>query len=128
MARTFIDHCLARQATILTELESKAILSAYGIPVNRTVAASSAPDAAAVARDLGFPVVMKINSPDITHKAEAGGVRLHLHSESEVLAAFHEMIEEVRTHRPEARILGVTVQEQVKTSRLRTPHRQQAGP
>ena len=45
-ARTFIDHCLERQATILTELESKAILSAYGIPVNRTVAASSAPEAA----------------------------------------------------------------------------------
>ncbi len=114
MARTFIDQCLERQATILTELESKAILSAYGIPVNHTVAASSAPDAAAVARDLGFPVVMKINSPDITHKAEAGGVRLHLHSESEVLAAFHEMIEDVRARRPEARILGVTVQEQEK--------------
>ncbi|MCX5889202.1 MAG: bifunctional acetate--CoA ligase family protein/GNAT family N-acetyltransferase [Deltaproteobacteria bacterium] len=114
MARTFIDQCLERQATILTELESKAILAAYGIPVNHTVAASSAPDAAAVARDLGFPVVMKINSPDITHKAEAGGVRLHLHSESEVLAAFHEMIEDVRARRPEARILGVTVQEQEK--------------
>jgi acetyltransferase len=114
MARTFIDQCLERQATILTELESKAILSAYGIPVNRTVAASSAPDAAAVARDLGFPVVMKINSPDIIHKAEAGGVRLHLHSESEVLAAFPEMMEAVRARRPEARILGVTVQEQEK--------------
>ena len=114
MARTFIDHCLERQATILTELESKAILSAYGIPVNTTVAAASASEAAAVARDIGFPVVMKINSPDITHKNEVGGVRMHLHSEAEVLAAFHEMIEEVRGHRPEASILGVTVQEQEK--------------
>jgi len=114
-ARTFIDQCLERQATILTELESKAILSAYGIPVNRTVAASSAPDAAAASRDLGFPVVMKINSPDITHKAEVGGIRLHIHSESEVLAAFHELIEDVRAQRPEARILGVTVQEQEKS-------------
>ncbi len=113
--RTFIDQCLERQATILTELESKAILSAYGIPVNRTVAASSGPDAAAAARDLGFPVVMKINSPDITHKAEVGGVRLHIHSESETLAAFHEIIEDVRAQRPEARILGVTVQEQEKS-------------
>lgn len=113
-ARTFIDHCLERQATVLTELESKAILSAYGIPVNRTVAAASAPEAASAARHLGFPVVMKINSPDITHKAEAGGVRLHLHSESEVLATFHELIEDVRAQRPEARILGVTVQEQEK--------------
>ncbi len=112
--RTFIDQCLERQATILTELESKAILSAYGIPVNRTVAASSAPDAARAARDLGFPVVMKINSPDITHKSEVGGVLFHIHNESEVLAAFHELIEDVRARKPEARILGVTVQEQEK--------------
>jgi len=115
MARTFIDQCLDRQATILTELESKAILSAYGIPMNRTVAAASGPEAVSAARDLGFPVTMKINSPDITHKAEVGGVRLYIHSESEVLAAFQEIIEEARTHRPEARILGVTVQEQEKT-------------
>ena len=68
-----------------------------------------------MARDLGFPVVMKINSPDITHKADVGGVRFHIHSESEVLAAFHELIEDVRAQRPEARILGVTVQEQEKS-------------
>ncbi len=114
-ARTFIDQCLDRQATILTELESKAILSAYGIPMNRTMAAASSPEAVSAARDLGFPVTLKINSPDITHKAEAGGVRMHLHSESEVLAAFHEIIEETRAHRPAARILGVTVQEQEKS-------------
>ena len=113
-ARAFIDHCLEHQATILTELESKAILSAYGIPVNRTVAASSAPEAVAAARDLGFPVVMKINSLDISHKIEVGGVRLNIHSESEALSAFQELIEDVRSHRPEARILGVTVQEQEK--------------
>jgi acetyltransferase len=112
--RTFIDHCLERQATVLTELESKAILSAYGVPVNRTVAAASAPEAVAAARDLGFPVVMKINSPDISHKVEVNGVRLHIQSEAEVLTAFHELIEDVRAQRPEARILGVTVQEQEK--------------
>ena len=115
-ARTFIDHCLERQATILTELESKAILSAYGIPVNRTVAASSAPDAAKAAAVIGFPVVMKINSPDITHKADVGGVRLHIHNEAEVLAAFHEIIEDARAQQPEARVLGVTVQEQEKAA------------
>jgi len=111
-ARTFIDQCLARQATILTELESKAILSAYGIPMNRTVAAASGPEAVSAAQCLGFPVTMKINSPDITHKAEVGGVRLHIHSDSEVLAAFREITEEARARRPEANILGVTVQEQ----------------
>ena len=48
------------------------------------------------AQNLGFPVVLKINSPDITHKSEVDGVRFHLHNESEVLAAFHELIEAVR--------------------------------
>ncbi len=114
-ARTFIDQCLERQATILTELESKAILSAYGIPMNRTVAAASGQEAVSAARGLGFPVTMKINSPDITHKAEVGGVRMHIHSESEVQAAFREITEEVKALRPAARILGVTVQEQEKS-------------
>jgi acetyltransferase len=114
-ARTFIDQCLDRQATILTELESKAILSAYGVPMNPTVAAASGPEAVSAARSLGFPVTMKINSPDITHKAEVGGVRMHIHSESEVLAAFREIVEEAQAHRPAARILGVTVQEQEKS-------------
>ncbi len=111
-ARTFLDQCLEAGPKTLTELESKAILSAYGIPVNQTVAASSGPDAALAARVIGFPVALKINSPDIGHKAEAGGVRLNLNSEEEVLAAFHEIIEEVRGRQPGARILGLTVQAQ----------------
>jgi acetyltransferase len=111
-ARTFIDQCLERQGRILTELESKAILSAYGIPVNRTVAASSAPDAVMIAKVIGFPVALKVNSPDVSHKSDVGGVRFNLNNESEILAAFHEIVEDVHTHKPEARILGVTVQAQ----------------
>jgi acetyltransferase len=92
-ARTFIDQCLEEgESKILTELESKAILSAYGIPVNPTVAASSGPDAALAAKVIGFPVALKVNSPDIGHKSVVGGVRLNLKSESEVLDAFQEMI------------------------------------
>jgi acetyltransferase len=111
-ARTFIDQCLARDGRILTELESKAILSAYGIPVNRTVAASSAPDAVKIAKVVGFPVALKVNSTDVTHKSDVGGVRFNLNSESEVLAAFHEIVEDVRAQKPDAKILGVTVQAQ----------------
>ncbi len=115
-ARTFIDQFLAAgEAKMLTELESKAILWTYGIPTNKTVAASSAPDAALAARVIGFPVALKINSPDITHKSEVGGVRLNLKSEPEVLEAFHEIIEDGRARKPEARILGVTVQAQEKS-------------
>jgi acetyltransferase len=111
-AGNFLEQCLKREERILTELESKAILSAYGIPINPTVAASSAGDAARAAREMGFPVVLKINSPDITHKSEVGGVRFYLQSEGEVTAAYEQIVAEAQGRHPEARILGVTVQTQ----------------
>ncbi|MBM4274949.1 MAG: bifunctional acetate--CoA ligase family protein/GNAT family N-acetyltransferase [Deltaproteobacteria bacterium] len=111
-ARAFLEQCLGRGEKVLTELESKAILSAYGIPVNPTVAASSAPEAARVAKDLGFPVVLKINSPDITHKSEVRGVRFYLRNEREVTSAYHQIMEEARAKYSQAAILGVTVQTQ----------------
>jgi acetyltransferase len=111
-AGAFLVQCLERQASVLTELESKAILSAYGIPVNPTVAASAAADAVKAAQDLGYPVVLKINSPDITHKSEVGGVRFDLRSDREVMAAYEEMLTAARDRFPEAQILGVTVQTQ----------------
>jgi acetyltransferase len=115
-ARTFLSQCLARQGGLLTELESKAILSAYGIPVNQTVAASSANDAAAVAAAIGFPVALKINSPEVTHKSDVDGMRFGLQNESEVKAAYDEIINSVKASKPEARILGVTVQTQEQES------------
>ena len=117
-ARTFIDQCLKRHERILTEIESKAILSAYGIAVNRTVVASSAQAAAEAAKGIGFPVAVKIYSPDITHKSDVDGVRLHLRSEQEVAAAFEEITSRARRLKPEARISGVTVQNQVKKSEI----------
>ncbi len=117
-ARTFINECLKRREKILTEIESKAILSAYGIPVNRTVVASSPQAAAMAAKGIGFPVVVKIYSPDITHKSDVDGVRLHLRSEQEVAAAFEEITSRTRKLKPDARISGVTVQSQVKKSEI----------
>ena len=117
-ARTFIDECLKRRARVLTEIESKAILSAYGIPVNRTVVASSPPAAAEAARSIGFPVVVKIYSPDISHKSDVDGVRDHLISEQEVIAAFEEITSRAKRLKPEARISGVTVQSRVKKSEI----------
>jgi acetyltransferase len=111
-AKTFICQCLERPGGALTELESKAILSAYGIPVNPTVAASSATDAASVAQALGFPVALKINSPDVAHKSDVGGMRFNLKDDMEVRAAYEDVISAVRTSKPEAKILGVTVQTQ----------------
>jgi acetyltransferase len=115
-AKTFICQCLERPGGALTELESKAILSAYGIPVNRTVAASSGVDAVSVAKAIGFPVALKINSPDVSHKSEVGGMRFDLQNEAEVRAAYEEIIGAVRASKPDANILGVTVQTQIKDS------------
>jgi acetyltransferase len=111
-ARTFLAQCLARQGGLLTELESKAVLSAYGIPVNQTVAASSAADAAAVAEGMGFPVALKINSPEITHKSDVDGMRFGLQNQAQVKAAYEEIINSVKASKPEAHLLGVTVQTQ----------------
>jgi acetyltransferase len=110
--RTFLAQCLERPGGVLTELESKAILSAYGVPVNPTVAASSAADAAAVAQVIGFPVALKVNSPEVSHKSDVNGVRFNLQNEREVMAAYQEIVTGVQASRPEAHILGVTVQTQ----------------
>lgn len=111
-ARSFIEQCLQQKGRILTEIESKAILSAYGIPVNPTIAASSSADAVRAAKDIGFPVVLKVNSPDIAHKTEVRGVRFYLRNDQEVRAAFAQIIEDAQAHNAGARILGVTVETQ----------------
>ena len=116
--RSFIDECFKRQTPLLTEVEAKAILSAYGIPVNPTVTASSAAAASAAAKKLGFPVVAKIHSPEISHKSDVDGVRAFLKSEAEVAAAFEDIVSRARAARPEARIFGVTIQTQVEKSPL----------
>jgi acetyltransferase len=113
-AKTFLCQCLGRPGGVLTELESKAILSAYGIPVNPTVTASSGADAASIAQAIGFPVALKINSPDVSHKSEVGGMRFNLTNENEVRSAYEEIISAVKASKPEANILGVTVQAQEK--------------
>ena len=112
-ARSFIAQCLEQKERTLTEIESKAILSTYGIPVNPTIAASSGAEAVRAAQAIGYPVVLKVNSPDITHKSDVrGGVRFYLRNDQEVLAAFAQITTEARTHNADARILGVTVQSQ----------------
>lgn len=113
-AQTFIQEILKRQSKVLTEIEAKAILAAYGIPVTPTVSASTSQAAARSAVHLGYPVVMKIHSPQISHKTEVGGVKVGLASEEEVKAAFDDITNAARTRAPEAQILGVTLQPQVK--------------
>jgi acyl-CoA synthetase (NDP forming) len=97
----------------LTEREGKAVLASYGIAVARDVLARSAARAADAAQELGFPVVLKIESPDIPHKTEAGGVRLNLRTAEDVCDAFDAIVASVRARAPGARIDGVLVQPMV---------------
>lgn len=107
----------SEQRTKLTEPEALAILDAYGIATAPAAPAATAGDAALVASRIGFPVVMKIVSPDITHKTDVGGVRLGLATADEVRDAFGAMRGEVERRAPGARIDGVLVQRMVRGGR-----------
>jgi len=108
--KKLIQGRLATKNHLLTELESKTLLSAYGIPVNRVEQAASKEEAVKKAKDLGFPVVLKINSRDITHKSDAKGVCLNLINEKEVKDAFEMILENAIAYNPKAKIEGVTIQ------------------
>jgi acyl-CoA synthetase (NDP forming) len=95
---------------VLTEIESKQVLAAAGIPVVEAQLATTAEEAGKAAKQAGFPVVIKIVSPDITHKSDVGGVRVGLESKKEVISAFREMLDAVRKVQLNARIEGVAVQ------------------
>jgi len=91
-------------------MESKALLAAFRIPVAQTVVAHSPNEALLLAEQFEFPVAMKINSPDITHKSDSGGVRLNVANAVAVRAAYQEIINEVRRNRPTARIDGISIE------------------
>jgi len=95
---------------ILTEHEAKKVLSKYGIPVTQGSIAKSADDAFRIASSIGFPVAMKISSPDISHKSDVGGVVLNI-KKDDVKAAYSDMILRVRKAVPGANIEGVLVQQ-----------------
>jgi acetyltransferase len=109
-AGELIQQRLSEGNGLLTEAESKELLKAYGIPVNPTEVALTAEDAVAAAGRVGFPVAVKLLSQDITHKSDAGGVRLDLQNPSEVRKAFQDIMTRARDYAPEASIMGVSVQ------------------
>jgi acyl-CoA synthetase (NDP forming) len=94
----------------MTEVAAKELLAAQGIPVVPTKLARSSSEAVRLAKHLGLPVALKIVSPDVIHKSDVGGVRLHLSSLSQVSKAYGEIIATVRSHLPDAVIDGISVQ------------------
>jgi len=96
--------------TILSEEVSKTLIDAYGINTTRPQIARSALQAADIANKIGYPVVIKIHSPDITHKSDMGGVVLNIKDENTVWMTYKNMTESIKKRMPEANIEGVTVQ------------------
>ncbi|MFT5700711.1 MAG: acetyltransferase [Desulforhopalus sp.] len=94
----------------LAEADVRAILAAYGLPVIKTEVASSEEEASRLSSDMGYPVVLKLLSSDISHKTDAGGVHLDLRSGIDVRRAFKQTIASAKRYKPEARIEGVLIQ------------------
>jgi len=114
-----VEAALAEGREMLSDVESKAVLRAFHIPCAMTVEADSPSAALTAAETLGFPVAMKINSPQITHKSDVGGVRTNIMAAGDVRPAYREMIEAVRKARPEAEIRGVTIEAMARVSEAR---------
>ncbi len=107
--KDIIETALSEGRTTLNEHEAKEILSIYGAPVSLGKLAKSADEAVKFANELGYPIVLKIVSPQIMHKTDIGGVKLNLQSEDDVRKAFNEIMVNARKYRPNATIHGILV-------------------
>lgn len=101
---------MIKSRNVLTEVESKELLKKAGIPVVESKLARSKKEAISISKEMGFPVVLKINSPDVVHKSDSGGVKLGLANATQVGKAYSEIISSVKQAYPEAQIQGVSVQ------------------
>jgi acetyltransferase len=109
-ARILIENILAERRQVLTEMESKALLSSFHIPVTKTILARTANEAILVANQIGYPVALKIDSPDVIRKSDVRGVALNILNAAGVRDSWIEMMAAVTRLKPDARINGVTVQ------------------
>ncbi len=114
MADVIIENAKKEGRNLLTEIEAKALLKKAGINVVDTRLAKTKAEAVAIAKALGFPVVMKIASADVVHKTDAGGVKLGLKTATQVEKAFDEIMKSVKKAVPNAKIDGVSVQTMAK--------------
>jgi acetyltransferase len=109
-ARSQLEEVRIAGRSSLTEPESKALLAAFGIPTSAPVPAYSPVGAVQVAREIGYPVVMKVNSPQILHKTEVQGVVLGIASDDEVQRTYQQLVDRAKRLRPDAEVHGVTLQ------------------
>ena len=111
---SIFDQVKKEGRSILTEFESKKILKQAGIPVVETKLAKTQKEAVSLSQKIGFPVVLKIVSPDVIHKSDSGGVKLSLNNVTEVKKAYDEILKKVKKQYPDAVIHGVSVQKMIQ--------------
>ncbi len=110
-AMEFINQARADGRDSLTEIEAKGVFKAYGLPVTNTQLAKTEDEAVALAKKIGFPVVLKIVSPDILHKSDAGGVKVNIKDEASAREAFKTIMTNAKAYKADANIHGICVQE-----------------
>lgn len=112
--RESFNHLISDKTNILAEDLSKSVLETYGIKTSRPVKVLNLDELKTVSESIGYPLVMKIDSPDITHKTDVGGVILNIEDYDILIASYNRMLASVKDKMPEARINGVTLQQMVK--------------
>ncbi len=116
-AASILQRAVAEHRGHLGELEALQLLASYGVPMADARVATGPEAAVEAARAIGFPVVLKIVSPDVVHKSDVGGVRVGVRSPDEVRSAYDAMVEGVAAHVPGAKVDGVLVQRQLTGGR-----------
>ncbi len=111
--KQIIENAKKEGRTKLLEHEAYEVLKAYDLPVPKAGLARSVDEAVKLANKIGYPVVLKIVSPDIVHKSDVGGVKINLRSEEDVKRAYEEIMKSVKEKAPGAKITGILVQEMV---------------
>ncbi|MEJ2242670.1 MAG: acetate--CoA ligase family protein [Candidatus Bathyarchaeota archaeon] len=106
----------SQERSFLLEQEAKTVCKEYGIPITEMRIANSAEEAIIYSKEIGYPVVLKIISPDVLHKIDVGGVVLDIDNEEEAITGYNQIIENVKIHKPSAKIEGILVQEMAPPS------------
>ncbi len=114
LSSQILKQAIEQKRDLLTEIESKDLLQEIGVPVIETKLAKTKHEAINLSKQLGFPVVLKIASPDIIHKSDAGGVKLDLKNATQVNRAYSEILTSIRRAFPQAAIQGVSVQKMAR--------------
>lgn len=115
--RSIFENVKAQGRANLLEEEGYEVLRAYGFPTPKSILAATEEECVSAGRNIGYPVVMKIASPDIIHKSDAGGVKVGVKTDDEMRAAFRTIMENAKRYKSDARIKGVLVQEMVKSAK-----------